>query len=339
MRIILVIALITLAACSGSGRITDQSMIDEINASGTSWVAGFNSRFRNTTPEEMKMHLGALKVPREVLEKKLPVRDVLTFVDLPESYDARAAYPQCESLQETRDQSSCGSCWAFSSAEVMSDRICIKSNGKLQTRVSAEELVSCCDSCGYGCNGGYPFEAFSYWADQGLVSGGLFEDKNSCQPYAFPPCEHHTTGKYKPCGEEYETPACKNTCVKGYPKTFQADKEFGSAYSVSADEHKIMQEIVQNGPVGAAFSVYDDFPTYKSGVYRRHSSKMLGGHAVKIVGFGVENGTKYWLVVNSWNEDWGDKGTFKIVRGENHCGIEDEIVAGLPKLDKLSFLQ
>ena len=39
-----------------------------------------------------------------------------------------------------------------------------------------------------------------------------------------------------------------------------------------------------------------------------------------------ENGEDYWLVNNSWNSDWGDKGTFKILRGVDECGIEDEVV-------------
>lgn len=47
------------------------------------------------------------------------------------------------------------------------------------------------------------------------------------------------------------------------------------------------------------------FPT---GVYQYTSGEVLGGHAVKIIGYGVEDGTKYWLVANSWNADWGDKG-------------------------------
>lgn len=51
-----------------------------------------------------------------------------------------------------------------------------------------------------------------------------------------------------------------------------------------------------------------------------------------MIGWGVENGAKYWLIANSWNMDWGDKGLIKILRGENHCGIESEVVAGLPKL-------
>ena len=76
--------------------------------------------------------------------------------------------------------------------------------------------------------------------------------------------------------------------------------------------------------------VYADFLNYKSGVYRHTTGSALGGHAVKMVGWGVEDGTKYWLVANSWNTHWGDNGFFKILRGEDECGIEGGIVAGIP---------
>lgn len=60
------------------------------------------------------------------------------------------------------------------------------------------------------------------------------------------------------------------------------------------------------------------------------AGEALGGHAVRILGWGVEISTPYWLVANSWNTDWGDNGFFKILRGNNECGIEENIQAGLP---------
>ena len=95
---------------------------------------------------------------------------------------------------------------------------------------------------------------------------------------------------------------------------------------VPAKVTAIQQEIMTNGPVEAAFTVYEDFPTYKSGVYKHMSGKALGGHAIKIMGWGTEDNLDYWLVANSWNSDWGDHGTFKILRGINECGIEREVV-------------
>lgn len=68
----------------------------------------------------------------------------------------------------------------------------------------------------------------------------------------------------------------------------------------------------------------------RSGVYQHVTGKELGGHAIRILGWGEENGTPYWLIANSWNSDWGDNGYFKILRGSDHCGIESSINAGLP---------
>lgn len=59
-----------------------------------------------------------------------------------------------------------------------------------------------------------------------------------------------------------------------------------------------MQDIYTYGSISATFSVYEDFLTYKSGVYHHVSGDMVGGHAVKVVGWGVDNGTPYWTVAN-----------------------------------------
>jgi len=89
-------------------------------------------------------------------------------------------------------------------------------------------------------------------------------------------------------------------------------------------------DIQKNGPIEVAFDVYQDFLTYKSGVYQQSSGSLLGGHAVKMIGWGTENGLDYWLCQNSWTTSWGDKGYFKIQKGVDMCGIEDGAVAGLP---------
>lgn len=92
----------------------------------------------------------------------------------------------------------------------------------------------------------------------------------------------------------------------------------------------MVAEISTNGPIEAAFTVYEDFITYKTGVYQHKHGRALGGHAIKILGYGNEDGTDYWLVANSWNETWGDNGYFKILRGHNECGIEGGASAGTP---------
>jgi cathepsin B len=313
--------------------INHPDVIMEINDMDTTWKAGHNHNFDTMTVSQAIHLLGALKTPEE---RKLKVKDVPIVEGLPANFDVRTQWPQCESVHEIRDQSNCGSCWAFGAAEAMSDRLCIASNGTVQTRVSAENILACCDSCGMGCNGGYPEAAWEFWEQNGVPSGGLFNDTKTCQPYSFPPCDHHVNGTYGPCGSgEFDTPECKNTCSDEYPKSFAEDLTHStSSYNVPSNEQQIQSEIFSHGSVECAFSVYEDFLNYKSGVYKHVKGSYLGGHAVKMIGWGVENGVKYWIVVNSWNEGWGDNGTFKILRGSNHVGIEGDIVAGLPEISR-----
>ena len=60
----------------------------------------------------------------------------------------------------------------------MSDRICIHSDAKTKVLISAEDLNDCCTDCGDGCNGGWPDEAWLYWSQKGIVTGGLYGSKD-----------------------------------------------------------------------------------------------------------------------------------------------------------------
>jgi len=312
-------------------RPLSDELVDFINSAGTTWKAGKNNDGR--TVRDYRRLCGVLPFD----PRPLPVffHDTRRNGAIPDNFDSRTQWPNCKSVQQIRDQGSCGSCWAFGAVEAMSDRICIASKGAVQVEISAEDLVSCCglfQLCGMGCNGGWPSGAWRFFDKTGLVSGGLFHG-DGCRPYSIASCEHHVNGTLPPCSGSVKTPKCTKECQSGYTGSYADDKHFGNkAYSVAKDVEQIQTEIMTNGPVEGTITVYDDFPNYKSGVYQHHSSSALGGHAIKVLGWGVEDGTPYWLVANSWNSEWGDKGYFKILRGSNECGIEAGISAGLPKL-------
>ena len=90
----------------------------------------------------------------------------------------------------------------------------------------------------------------------------------------------------------------------------------------------------------AAFSVWESFENYVSGIFQwdvKTAGSRLGGHAVTIVGWGTENGTDYWRAANSWNPYWGENGYFRIIRSSTHagaygpgCGIQFTVYANAP---------
>ncbi|KAH8344922.1 hypothetical protein KR067_010712 [Drosophila pandora] len=317
--------------------LLSDEFIELVKTKTRTWQAGRN--FDEGVSEEYIR--GLMGVHPDAYKFALPDKqEVLGYLsqkvdDIPKEFDAREKWPNCPTINEIRDQGSCGSCWAFGAVEAMSDRVCIHSNGNVNFRFSADDLVSCCHTCGFGCNGGFPGAAWSYWTRKGIVSGGRYGSKTGCRPYEIAPCEHHVNGTRAPCNHDSKTPKCQHQCEAGYNVEYSKDKHYGSkSYSVRRNVRDIQEEIMTNGPVEGAFTVYEDLILYKSGVYQHEHGKELGGHAIRILGWGVwgKEEVPYWLIANSWNDDWGDKGFFRILRGEDHCGIESSISAGLPKL-------
>nr|AAO73003.1 cathepsin B [Fasciola gigantica] len=339
MNWLIVFAIIAVVQAKPNHKPQFEAFSDELirfvnEESGASWKAARSTRFSNV--DHFKLHLGALsETPEERNALRPTIKHDISKNDLPESFDARSQWPQCWTISEIRDQASCGSCWATAAASAMSDRVCIHSNGQMRPRLAAADPLSCCTYCGQGCRGGYPPKAWDYWMREGIVTGGTWENRTGCQPWMFTKCDHvGDSRKYSRCPHyTYPTPPCARACQTGYNKTYEQDKFYGnSSYNVGEHESYIMQEIMKNGPVEVTFAIFQDFGVYRSGIYHHVAGKFIGRHAVRMIGWGVENGVNYWLMANSWNEEWGENGYFRMVRGRNECGIESEVVAGMPRL-------
>ncbi|XGW24259.1 hypothetical protein V3C99_006000 [Haemonchus contortus] len=258
-------------------------------------------------------------------------------VDIPENYDPRTIWANCTTFY-IRDQANCGSCWAVSTASAISDRICIATKAEKQVNISATDILSCCSpQCGRGCHGGWSIKAWEYFIYDGVVSGGEYLTKGVCRPYPIHPCGHHGNDTYYgECRGTAPTPLCTRRCQPGVRKQYRIDKRYGKdAYMVKQSVKAIQTEILKNGPVVAAFAVHEDFSHYNSGIYKHSAGPLRGYHAVKMIGWGKENGTDYWLIANSWHNDWGEKGYFRMIRGINDCGIEGTVAAGLVDVDSL----
>lgn len=305
MKVAILLALV----CASTAFFAEERkpLITRENLEKTSASASFETYsydehpFKNWTEEEIKNMLGVktfipFNYNSELIEDNSD--------SLPANFDSRTQWPDC--VHAIRDQGHCGSCWAFAASEVLSDRFCIASKGKTNLVLSPQDLVSC-DKVDHGCNGGNPLFSWMYLMNKGIVS-------DECMPY--------TSGS----GEVEKCPThCANDNVE-----FVRYHSAGMPQMLNNNEQKIKESIFAHGPVETGFTVYEDFMSYKSGIYSHKSGKMLGGHAVKIVGWGEEEGVKYWIAANSWSEKWGENGFFRIQVGQ--CNFEGMAIAGLPKL-------
>jgi len=134
------------------------TIVDTVNSMKTSWTATAYPKWKTMTFDELKNLNGALTPPK-TSEFQLPVVSRVAN-DIPAEFDSATAWPGCDSINEIRDQANCGSCWAFGAAEAITDRYCIASGQKDHTRISMENLLDCCTTCGFGCGGGYTIRAW-----------------------------------------------------------------------------------------------------------------------------------------------------------------------------------
>ncbi|KAK1316742.1 hypothetical protein QJS10_CPA05g00009 [Acorus calamus] len=306
-----------------NSEILQDSIVRSVNANPKAgWQASMNPRFTNYTIGQFKHLLGVKPTPQNALENIPVITHPKTSI-LPKQFDARTAWPQCSTIRKILEQGHCGSCWAFGAVESLSDRFCIQFN--MNISLSVNDLLSCCGfMCGDGCDGGYPIYAWRYLVQSGVVT-------ETCDPYFDDiGCSHPG------CEPVYPTPQCEKKC-KVKNQIWDESKHFSvNAYRIDSNQYNIMAEIYKNGPVEVAFTVYEDFAHYKSGIYRHITGDVMGGHAVKLIGWGTsEDREDYWLLANQWNRNWGDDGYFKIRRGTNECGIEEDVVAGLPSTKNL----
>ncbi|KAM9309803.1 cathepsin K [Pholidichthys leucotaenia] len=207
---------------------------------------------------------------------------------IPKSVD----YRKKGMVSPVKDQGSCGSCWAFSSAGALEGQLA-KKTGQL-IELSPQNLVDCVKE-NDGCGGGYMTNAFEYVEENGGI------DSEEVYPYVGEqgPCRYNSSGMAAEC--------------KGY-------KEIPKG-----NEHALAVALFKAGPVSVGIdATQQTFQFYRRGIYYdRNCNPDDINHAVLAVGYGVTpKGKKYWIVKNSWSESWGNKGYVLMARNRgNLCGI------------------
>ena len=155
--------------------------IKETIAAGATWEVGANVRFGSSPPGSFKNLLGTFKnntakVIHQAVERGEMTRFLYDpLLAIPASFDSATNWPHCaETINDIRDQSNCGCCWAFAGAEAGSDRMCIATKGRLLLPLSAQDV--CFNSNVAGCQGGQIDTPWTFLNHHGAVSGGQYND-------------------------------------------------------------------------------------------------------------------------------------------------------------------
>ncbi|GIY49909.1 tubulointerstitial nephritis antigen-like [Caerostris extrusa] len=314
--------------CEQNVCLVRQELLSGINDAHQGWRSSNYSFFWGKTLEEGIQHrLGTFK----------PIRPTMDMTEihqirngpLPGSFDSRQKWRSF--ITPIHDQGDCASSWAFSTAALASDRLAIESLGQDKKELSPQHLLSCQKRGQRACSGGHLDKAWYFMRKKGITT-------KECFPYVgkadikCPFNNGNSEGKVRcPTGTEddiyYSTPP----------------------YRVGPKEEEIMRELYFNGPVQATFRVNSDFFLYKSGVYHHIESLTAGlpqafrqqdWHSIRIIGWGEDTvdgkRIKYWLCANSWGEEWGESGYFRIVKGQDECSIEMFVVGVWAHTEKMN---
>ncbi|XP_063301937.1 uncharacterized protein LOC134601391 [Pelobates fuscus] len=192
-----------------------------------------------------------------------------------------------------KSQGECGSCWAFATVGLIETRYCLD-KGK-QLLFSEQQLVDC-DKSNYGCDGGLPINALEYVSKNGIMKS-----------------------------DDYKYEEQQSKCLFN---SNNAIKMRATKFYYLSGEEDLAKSVATNGPVTAGIGVNDEFMLYEKGIY---DGSCAGGpnHAIIIEGYG----RNYWIVRNSWGEEWGEGGYVRMKRNVNQCSI-----AVMPATMEFTFL-
>ncbi|OAY78384.1 senescence-specific cysteine protease SAG39-like [Ananas comosus] len=273
---------------------SNAQLVDSFNAGNHKYWLGTN-KFADLTNDEFKATRTGFRTSKTTNTVKISKRFKYENVSaVPASMDWRTRGV----VTPVKDQGQCGCCWAFSAVAAM-EGITKLTTGKLIS-LSEQELVDCdVEGEDQGCEGGLMDDAFGFI----ISKGGLTTESN----YPYRAMDGNCDAKKS---------ASIAASIRGYE-------------DVPANNEAALLTAVSQQPVSVAIDGGDyPFQLYSGGVFTGDCGTELD-HAVTAIGYGTtSDGTKYWLLKNSWGTTWGENGYMRIERDvaakEGTCGLAME---------------
>ncbi|MEJ2455839.1 MAG: C1 family peptidase [Candidatus Thiodiazotropha sp.] len=274
-----------------------QQLAEDLKKAGSPWEMDPTTSMAQLSEDERRQRLGFTPPPGEMqFEEAVALNEAqkaqppaIKAIAAPASYDLRNVGGK-NYTTPVRNQGGCGSCVAFGVAAVLETRIKRGRNDpSLDVDLSEAHLFYChAKEEGRNCsNGWWPDNALKKSKERGVT----FE-------------------------EHFQYTAGDQNCA--LQSGWQDDLALPTGHTRLGNTTDIKQWIATKGSVTGCFIVYQDFFSYRSGVYRHVSGDAAGGHCIEILGYNDAGG--YWICKNSWGENWGENGYFRIAYGQ--CQIE-----------------
>ncbi|XP_026726721.1 cathepsin L1-like [Trichoplusia ni] len=248
----------------------------------------FTPYMDHTLEEFLMTHSGLIVNESIALCNRLTDRNIPN-INAPPSHD----WTKYNVVTPVKDQKDCNSCYAFSATGNIEGQFAMVYKKLL---VLSEQQIVDCDKRSHGCRGGYMNNAFS----------SLMELGGSELEADYPYRQHNPH------------PQCLLPSNRLRVKIIGCD-----SYRLSSQE-KLKQLLYHRGPLSVAMkSEVLHMQNYKGQIIPDKYCTGEVNHGVLLVGYGEENGIKYWLLKNSWGTSQGDQGYFRLERGEGleSCGM------------------
>ncbi|CAL6003011.1 Cathepsin_B [Hexamita inflata] len=235
--------------------------------------------------------LQSMQMPPQV-HRSIPSN--ITEVD--EEFDWTVKNPKCVNYIESMEH--CVATELFASINMLSDLLCLYKYDDERVRYSHQYYLNCY-SQGTGCDNIEFGFAYFEW------------------PYGTVPasCVAYTSGLTGKIGK------CPSKCDDGSDLPKFATIQNGEVVTWGKNEwdeegENFVKRALQYGPIQFSFKAYTDVMFYNAGVYSHQFGDYLGDFRAEVMGWGTDNGIKFWKLKMSFGEEWGENGYLRIAQSD-----------------------